>query len=175
MGRHRLLLPLAKFARTYEDRLNNLGLGLYLPGIAAVFDFAENHAPRGGLQDTGDRHLHLLADEAAGGFNDHHGAVVQIGTPPPAGVGIAASTNSTFSGLCCCRRFRISSPRRPRVRRSSSGESAIYCSSSRINLGTRKVPSRTPVSEMSAMRPSMMTLVSRIFRGARSCRPMSRT
>ena len=60
-------------------------------------------------------------------------------------------------------RCRMSSPRRPRLRLSGSDESATNCSSFSTNCGTTSVPSRKPVSTMSATRPSMMTLVSRIL------------
>ena len=55
---------------------------------------------------------------------------------------------------------RMSRPRRPRLRLSESDESATCCSSRSTNCGTTSVPSRKPVSQMSAMRPSMMTEVS---------------
>src|SRR6266850_6418606 len=61
-------------------------------------------------------------------------------------------------------RCRMSSPLRPRFRFRESWESAMYCSSLRTNCGTTRVPSRKPVSQTSAMRPSMMTLVSRILK-----------
>ena len=57
----------------------------------------------------------------------------------------------------------MSSPRRPRLRFIESAESATICNSWSTNCGTTSVPSRNPVSAMSAIRPSMMTLVSRIF------------
>jgi len=49
----------------------------------------------------------------------------------------------------------------PRLRFSGSDESAMCCNSRRMNCGMTSVPSRNPVSVMSAMRPSMMTEVSR--------------
>ena len=55
----------------------------------------------------------------------------------------------------------MSRPRRPRLRFSESEESATCCSSRSTNCGTTSVPSRNPVSQMSAMRPSMITEVSR--------------
>jgi hypothetical protein len=57
---------------------------------------------------------------------------------------------------------RMSSPRRPRLRFSESLESATSCSSLSTNCGMTSVPSRKPVSQMSAIRPSMITLVSRM-------------
>ena len=57
----------------------------------------------------------------------------------------------------------MSRPRRPRLRFIESAESATSCSSRRTNCGMTRMPSRNPVSAMSAMRPSMMTLVSRIL------------
>ena len=57
----------------------------------------------------------------------------------------------------------MSRPRRPRLRFRESEESATCCSSRRTNWGTTRVPSRKPVSQMSAMRPSMITEVSRIL------------
>ena len=58
---------------------------------------------------------------------------------------------------------RMSRPRRPRLRFSESAESATSCSSFSTNCGMTSVPSTKPVSQTSAMRPSMMTLVSRIL------------
>ena len=55
------------------------------------------------------------------------------------------------------------------VRRGTAGrfkesdESAMCCSSSKMKCGTRNVPSRNLVSQRSATRPSMMTLVSSTF------------
>ena len=57
----------------------------------------------------------------------------------------------------------MSRPRRPRLRFSESEESATCCSSRSTNCGATSVPSRKPVSQMSAMRPSMITEVSRIL------------
>ena len=54
----------------------------------------------------------------------------------------------------------MSSPRRPRWRFDPSVESATTCSSRSTNSGTTIMPSMKPASAMSAMRPSMMTLVS---------------
>ncbi len=56
----------------------------------------------------------------------------------------------------------MSRPRRPRLRFIESDESATSCSSFSTNCGTTSVPSTNPVSQMSAMRPSMITLVSSI-------------
>ena len=58
---------------------------------------------------------------------------------------------------------RMSRPRRPRLRFIESDESATSCSSFSTNCGMTSVPSRNPVSHTSAIRPSMMTLVSRIL------------
>ena len=58
---------------------------------------------------------------------------------------------------------RMSSPRRPRFRLSESAESATSWSSFSTNCGMSSVPSMNPVSQMSAIRPSMITLVSRIL------------
>ena len=59
--------------------------------------------------------------------------------------------------------WRMSRPRRPRLRLSESLESATNCSSLSTNCGITRVPSMKPVSQTSEMRPSMMTLVSRIL------------
>ena len=56
----------------------------------------------------------------------------------------------------------MSRPRRPRLRFMESAESATSCSSLSTNCGITRVPSRKPVSQMSAIRPSMITLVSRM-------------
>src|SRR3990172_5592528 len=58
----------------------------------------------------------------------------------------------------------MSSPRRPRARLSESDESAMCWSSCRMNCGITNTPSRNPVSHRSAIRPSMMTLVSSSLR-----------
>jgi len=57
-------------------------------------------------------------------------------------------------------RLRISRPRRPRARLMGSLESAICISSRRTKRGTTRMPSRKLDSIRSAMRPSMITLVS---------------
>src|SRR5260370_28662905 len=54
----------------------------------------------------------------------------------------------------------ISNPRLPRFRRIVSAESAICCNSFNTKRGTTNVPLIKPVLLMSAMRPSMMALVS---------------
>ena len=54
----------------------------------------------------------------------------------------------------------MSSPRRPRLRRSRSELSAIACSSLITNFGMISWPSKMWVSTTSAMRPSIITLVS---------------
>src|ERR1022692_4565828 len=60
-------------------------------------------------------------------------------------------------------RARMSRPRRPRLRFMESAESATSCNSRRTNWGITSTPSRKPVSAISAMRPSMITLVSKIL------------
>ena len=70
---------------------------------------------------------------------------------------IMTSTPDIFWIFC-----RMSRPRRPRLRLSESAESATSCSSFKTNCGMTSVPSRKPVSQTSAIRPSMMTLVSRM-------------
>ena len=70
---------------------------------------------------------------------------------------IITSTPDIFWIFC-----RMSRPRRPRLRFSESAESATSCSSLSTNCGMTSVPSRNPVSQTSAMRPSMITLVSRM-------------
>src|SRR6266498_1821459 len=76
-------------------------------------------------------------------------------------------SGKSVSTICTCTLpifwtfCRMSRPRRPRLRFRESEESATCCSSRRTNWGTTRVPSRKPVSQMSAMRPSMMTEVSR--------------
>ena len=69
---------------------------------------------------------------------------------------IVTSTPAIFWIFC-----RMSSPRRPRLRFIESEESATSCSSLSTNCGMTIVPSMKPVSQISAMRPSMITLVSR--------------
>ena len=54
----------------------------------------------------------------------------------------------------------MSSPRRPRCRFDPSVESATTCSSRSTNSGTTIMPSMNPASAISAIRPSMITLVS---------------
>ena len=54
----------------------------------------------------------------------------------------------------------MSRPRRPRPRRIRSELSAIACNSLMTNFGITNCPSSTRVSTTSAMRPSMITLVS---------------
>src|ERR1022692_2102333 len=76
--------------------------------------------------------------------------------------GKSSSTIWTLRWAIFWMRCRMSSPRRPRLRFMESAESATSCSSRRTNWGITSTPSRKPVSAMSAMRPSMMTLVSRI-------------
>ena len=58
------------------------------------------------------------------------------------------------------RRASTSRPRRPRLRRRGSLESAIWRNSSKTNRGTNREPSKKPVMLTSAMRPSIMALVS---------------
>ena len=69
-----------------------------------------------------------------------------------------------------CIRDRMSRPRRPRLRRSASDESAMCCSSSSTNRGTTSVPYMNPDSTISAIRPSISTLVSTTIRGSPSRR-----
>ena len=77
------------------------------------------------------------------------------------------TSGKSVSTICTCTcgifwmRCRMSRPRRPRLRFIESEESATCCSSRSTNWGTTSVPSRKPVSQISAMRPSMMTEVSR--------------
>jgi uncharacterized protein YacL len=71
---------------------------------------------------------------------------------------IVTSTPAIFWIFC-----RMSRPRRPRLRLRVSAESATSWSSFRTNCGMTSVPSMKPVSQISATRPSMMTLVSRIL------------
>ena len=77
--------------------------------------------------------------------------------------GKSSSTICTWTVPIFCMRCRMSRPRRPRLRFRESEESATICSSRRTNWGIISVPSRNPVSQTSAIRPSMMTLVSRTF------------
>ena len=72
----------------------------------------------------------------------------------------SASVTSTFMRDSLRIFCRMSRPLRPRTRFRESAESAMCCSSSSTNTGMRSVPSRKPVSQISAIRPSMMTLVS---------------
>ncbi len=58
----------------------------------------------------------------------------------------------------------MSRPRRPRLRFIESAESATNCSSRRTNWGMTRTPSKNPVSATSAIRPSIITLVSRILK-----------
>ena len=74
--------------------------------------------------------------------------------------GKSVSTIWTRTPVIFWMRCSTSSPRRPRLRFSESEESATCCSSRSTNCGTTSVPSRKPVSQMSAMRPSMITEVS---------------
>ena len=79
------------------------------------------------------------------------------------------TSGKSVSTICTCTfvifwmRCSTSRPRRPRFRFSESEESATCWSSRRTNWGTTSVPSRKPVSQMSAIRPSMITEVSRIL------------
>ena len=57
-------------------------------------------------------------------------------------------------------RFKISRPRLPRVLLSKSEESAMNCNSSNTKTGINKVPSIKPVLQISAILPSIITLVS---------------
>src|ERR1019366_537933 len=77
--------------------------------------------------------------------------------------GKSSSTICTLRLAIFCTRARMSSPRRPRLRFMESAESATSCSSRSTNCGITSTPSRNPVSAISAMRPSMITLVSRIL------------
>src|ERR1017187_1008412 len=77
--------------------------------------------------------------------------------------GKSASTIWTVRPAIFWMRCRISNPRRPRLRFMESAESATSCNSRSTNCGSTMTPSRKPVSAMSAMRPSIMTLVSRIL------------
>src|SRR3984885_9470914 len=78
--------------------------------------------------------------------------------------GKSSSTICTPSKGWDCIFCRTSSPRRPRCRREPSEESPTICNSRSTNSGTTSVPSRKPVSTTSAMRPSIMALVSTILR-----------
>ena len=77
--------------------------------------------------------------------------------------GKSVSTICTWTFVIFWMRCRMSSPRRPRFRFMESEESATCCSSRSTNWGTTSVPSRKPVSQISAMRPSMITEVSSIL------------
>ena len=57
----------------------------------------------------------------------------------------------------------MSRPRRPRLRRSLSPESAMFCSSAITNCGMISWLSITRVSTTSAIRPSITTLVSSTY------------
>ena len=72
---------------------------------------------------------------------------------------LSCTINSIFALFCS--RFKMSSPRRPRFRFILSPLSAMACNSFRTNLGTTNFVSTMPVSHTSAIRPSMITLVSR--------------
>ena len=75
----------------------------------------------------------------------------------------------TGTTLSFCSFESTSMPRRPRCRRKASGESAIYCSSLSTKWGINSVPDRKPVLAISAILPSMITLVStRMLRPAPS-------
>ena len=62
-----------------------------------------------------------------------------------------------------CILFSISRPLLPRFRLSVSEESAICLSSSNTTSGITSGPSTNPVLQISAIRPSIITLVSKIF------------
>ena len=74
--------------------------------------------------------------------------------------GKSVSTICTCTLVIFCTRCSTSRPLRPRFLFIESEESATCCSSRSTNWGTTSVPSRKPVSQMSAMRPSMITDVS---------------
>ena len=78
--------------------------------------------------------------------------------------GKSSSTICTSTTAIFWMRCRMSRPRRPRLRLSESEESAISCNSRSTNWGIMSVPSTKPVSQTSAIRPSMITLVSRILK-----------
>jgi hypothetical protein len=59
-----------------------------------------------------------------------------------------------------CNEDSTSMPRRPRWRRRLSGESAMYCSSASTKCGMSSEPGKKPVRAISAIRPSIITLVS---------------
>ena len=61
--------------------------------------------------------------------------------------------------------FNISSPLLPLTLFRSSEESAICCNSSNTNFGTISLPSINPVLHISAILPSIITLVSNFFGG----------
>ena len=67
---------------------------------------------------------------------------------------------SSTLGLFCIR-LSMSRPRRPRLRLILSELSAMPCNSCSTKRGTISLVSMIPVSQISAIRPSMMTLVSR--------------
>src|SRR6185503_17106417 len=82
--------------------------------------------------------------------------------------GKSVSTIWMSSVLLFCKRFSMSRPRLPRWRLDESGESATCCNSRRMNCGMINDPVRNPVSATSAIRPSIITDVSRIFRSRRA-------
>ena len=61
--------------------------------------------------------------------------------------------------------FNISRPLLPLTLFRSSEESAICCNSFKTNLGIISLPSINPVLQISAILPSIITLVSKIFEG----------
>ena len=71
--------------------------------------------------------------------------------------GKSASEMITSAPVIFCIFCRMSRPRRPRLRFIESAESATSCSSFSTNCGITRVPSMKPVSQRSAMRPSMIT------------------
>ena len=62
--------------------------------------------------------------------------------------------------LASCISFKISRPRRPRLRFVASAESEIICNSFNTKSGTISGPSIKPVLQSSLIRPSMITDVS---------------
>ena len=77
--------------------------------------------------------------------------------------GKSVSTIWMSSLLLFRSRCSMSSPRRPRWRFDESAESATCCNSAKMKWGMMSDPPRKPVSATSAIRPSMMTDVSRIL------------
>ena len=69
----------------------------------------------------------------------------------------------------------ISSPRRPRCLFDPSVESATTCSSLSTNSGTTIMPSIKPASAISAIRPSIITLVSSTLAFGRVARSVANT